>query len=352
MKGEKETKIFSVISDLLKMTGMSSTGKSDLHIEAMAGDGSSRKFWRIADGEHRLCLAVAPPNQDAPSMAEANAARAIGLHLFRKNISVPEQYAWDEKNGILLFEDLGDCKLHDFVLQKRREDSADESIRDQYKQVLTSLVKMQVTGAESFNPEWCWDTPTYDKKLMLERESGYFVRAFWQGVLGKDEPIGLQEEFEQLASRAALIPANYFLHRDFQSRNIMINDGKPFFIDFQGGRMGPLGYDLASLLNDPYVSLSVELQEELLEFYVETLPPSVGVLREQFALGYNLLALHRNLQIVGAFAFLSERRGKLFFRQFLHPALASLQRITEKTLFSEYTVLRKCVKYGRQEFIK
>lgn len=345
-------KNLSVIYELLKKEGLSSSGRFALHVEKMAGDGSSRKFWRISDGEQKLCLAVAPPNTDEPNMAEASAARAIGLHLLSKEIPVPEQYAWDEESGILLFEDLGDCKLHDFVLQKRKEGTADTSIRDLYKQVLVSLTKMQVAGAESFNPEWCWDTPEYDKKLMLERESGYFLRAFWQGVLGKDVPDGLQEEFEQLASQAALISVDYFLHRDFQSRNIMINEEKPVFIDFQGGRMGPLGYDLASLLNDPYVALSIDFQEELLNFYADILLTSMDVSRDQFVQDYALLALHRNLQIIGAFAFLSEQCGKVFFRQFLQPALASLQRIVEKPLFAEYAVLRKCVKGSRQEFLK
>ncbi len=352
MKAENETKNLSVICALLEKAGLSTAGKSDLHIETMAGDGSSRKFWRISDGEQKLCLAVAPPNLDKQNMAEARAARAIGMHLFGKKIPVPEQYGWDEESGILLFEDFGDCKLQDFVLQKRGEDTGDAAILDQYKQVLVALVKMQLAGAESFDPEWCWDTAQYDRELMLERESGYFLRAFWQGLLGKEEPEGLQEEFEQLAHQAALIPASYFLHRDFQSRNIMIHNEKAGFIDFQGGRMGPLGYDLASLLNDPYVFLSADLQEELLEFYMDTVFLSVDGSRERFAQEYSLLALHRNLQIVGAFAFLSEQRGKVFFRQFLQPALTSLQGIIEKPQFAEYTVLRKCVKRSRQEFLK
>lgn len=352
MKPENETKNMSVIYDLLKMAGLSTSRKSALKVDRMAGDGSSRKFWRISEGDQKLCLAVAPPNQDGQHMAEARAARAIGLHLFSKQIPVPEQYGWDEESGVLLFEDFGDCKLHDFVLQKRREDTADSSIREIYKQVLVSLVKMQVTGVEYFNPEWCWDSPQYDKTLMLERESGYFLRSFWQGVLGNDEPDGLQEEFEQLASQTAMISAEYFLHRDFQSRNIMINNDRHGFIDFQGGRMGPLGYDLASLLNDPYVSLSVDIQEELLEFYLDTLLVSVDLSREQLIHEYSLLALHRNMQIVGAFAFLSEQRGKVFFRQFLHPALSSLQRLMVQPQFAEYAVLRKCVKRSRQEFLK
>ena len=114
---------------------------------------------------------------------------------------------------------------------------------------------MQVRGAVSFDPKWCWDTPQYDRMLMLERESGYFLQAFWQDLLGMEEPPGLQEEFFELADRAARIPAGYFLHRDFQSRNIMIHGGEACIIDFQGGRLGPLAYDLASLLIDPYVAL-------------------------------------------------------------------------------------------------
>jgi len=205
------------------------------------------------------------------------------------------------------------------------------------------LAHMQVQGAEGFDPDWCWDTPRYDKSLMLDRESGYFLRAFWKGLLGQEEPSGLQEEFDFLAEKAAAIPAGFFLHRDFQSRNIMIYQNKPCFIDFQGGRLGPLGYDLASLLIDPYVALPDDFQIELLEAYLDELEKLITVDRRKFIEEYLLLALHRNLQIVGAFSFLSTERKKVFFRQYIEPALVSLNKLLDCEIFSEMQVLRKIV---------
>jgi aminoglycoside/choline kinase family phosphotransferase len=358
MKNENESKhtmsnYLSVICELLQKNGLIAENERDLlTVTALAGDGSSRKFWRITKENESLCLAVAPPCLDAQNIAEAKAARAIGQHLVSKNIPVPKQYGWDADSAILLFEDFGDCKLHDFVLQNEKETGDTDAVHHLYTQVIEALVVMQVAGAESFNTAWCWDTPQYDKSLMLERESGYFVRAFWQDLLGHNMPSGLDVEFQQLATLTASIPADYFLHRDFQSRNIMISTEIPRFIDFQGGRLGPLAYDMASLLIDPYVMLSVEFQEEMFDLYQNALESFTQNTQGDLKRDYTLLALHRNLQIVGAFSFLSEQRGKLFFRQFLTPALNSLARIVADPFFVDYPVLRKCVQVARQEFLK
>ena len=184
---------------------------------------------------------------------------------------------------------------------------------------------MQISGSVRFDRKWCWDSQRYDKKLMLEKESGYFMQAFCQDLLGiKKFSAKLTDEFKQLASRAARQPAVYFLHRDFQSRNLMVFDGEIRIIDFQGGRLGPLGYDLASLLLDPYAQIPAEVQQELLDHYLEHLC-TYGLDDLAFLKGYPSLALQRNLQILGAFAFLSNQKQKVFFKQFIPPATLSLR---------------------------
>lgn len=348
MNDNAERNNLATIQDLLIQVGMVTGGRKllahALQIEPFDGDGSSRKFWRISHEKKRLCLAVAPPSPGEKDLAEAKAARAIGLHLLQQNIRVPEQYGWDEESGILLFEDLGDCKLHDFVLkEKRRGREFLTAIRPCYQQVVERLALMQIRGAISFDTKWCWDSPRYERTLMLERESGYFLRAFWQGVLGNEEPSGLGEEFIELADRAARIASGYFLHRDFQSRNIMIHEEEVCFIDFQGGRQGPLGYDLASLLIDPYAGLPDDFQEELQQLYLDKLEELIPVDRQGFREEYFLLALQRNLQIVGAFSFLSQQRNKPFFQQFLRPALISLQKLLRNEMVAEFPVLKKTV---------
>ena len=164
--------------------------------------------------------------------------------------------------------------------------------------------------------------------LMIKRESGYFLQAFCKEYLGKivDEH-ALNQEFIQLAKRAAQERSDFLLHRDFQSRNLMVYEGKVRIIDFQGARLGPLAYDLASLLIDPYASLGVEEQEAVFNYYVEQASNILqGFDAEQFIRGYIFLALQRNLQILGAFAFLSQQKGKSFFEQYIIPATNSLQK--------------------------
>lgn len=350
MNDENDTKNLAVINALSRETGLVGARDADIQVSALTGDGSSRRFWRIGCGNKSLCLAVAPPSLEAKDMAEAKASRYIGLHLFERGVRVPTQYAWNEEHGVLLFEDLGDSKLYGLVLEKQGTEEFSGMITPLYKQVLKGLVHMQVQGAEGFDSGWCWDTPSYDKNVMLERESGYFLHAFWQELMGREEPAGLQEEFIYLADQAALIPAGFFLHRDFQSRNIMLYQDEPYFIDFQGGRLGPLGYDLASLLIDPYVTLSDDFQVELLEIYLDELEEVVPVDRRKFINEYLLLALQRNLQIVGAFAFLSKQRKKVFFSQFLRPALVSLNRLLNCEIFREMLVLRKMVSSAEKDF--
>ena len=296
----------------------------------LAGDGSSRVFFNIKTGNNASFCGVLPDNENAKKgRAEAHAAFNIGSHLKKRGIPVPAIHAFDPENGFILFEDLGETLLYDELERKKKENGVRiwEQIKETYKESIEILLYMQISGSVHFDRKWCWDTQRYDKKLMLERESGYFMQAFCQDMLGiKNFSTELTDEFKKLAGYAARQPAVYFLHRDFQSRNLMVVDGEIRIIDFQGGRLGPLGYDLASLLIDPYAQIPQEVQEELLEHYLEHLC-TYGLDDLAFLKGYKSLALQRNLQILGAFAFLSRQRQKVFFKQFILPTTLSLQHL-------------------------
>jgi len=298
-------------------------------IETLGGDGSNRRFWRLVFENGRKAIVIAPEKHEEQCLREADAVYHIGSHLGSCGVPVPELYGYDNDNGILLCEDLGQVHLHTFAVATDWQDvEAVERLKGLYQQTLDVLAAMQVQGREGFNPDWCWDTPRYDRQLMVARESGYFLQAFWQGVLAQPVPDGLGEEFSQLADAAAMAPADFFLHRDFQSRNIMIIDGRVRVIDFQGGRLGPLGYDLASLLLDPYAALPESFQDELYAYYLARLSDYHQVDAEMFHSWYQVLALQRNLQILGAFAHLSAVVGKPFFRSYIAPALLSLHRLS------------------------
>ena len=329
------------ISELLRTTNL--LPGSTWQTTPLSGDGSCRRFFRIRGADATSVMVVLPPAAEAGalpaaiSLAEARSAYRIGSHLHKKEVPVPKILAYEEEYSIIVFEDLGDT-----LLQQAIQRTADpEWTRDRYRAVVDILVHMQFAGREDFNPDWCWDTPRYDRELMLTRESGYFLREFCIGYLDITRlASGLDEEFQALAGRASREPADFFLHRDFQSRNLMLHNEAIRVIDFQGGRLGPLGYDLAALLIDPYIGLSHHLQDELLSYYIKQVE-NFGINGKEFSAGYFYLALQRNLQILGAFGYLSRVKKKPFFRQYIRPALESLQERLANPAAADYPCLRK-----------
>lgn len=313
-------------------------------LKAVAGDGSSRLFFKIkTDQTNSYCGVLPGKTSSKKGLTEARAAFKIGSHLKTRGIPVPDIYGYDPGNGFILFEDLGDTLLYDELLSQKMATGqlAWEQIQETYKEIIELLLYMQISGSVRFNRKWCWDTQRYDKKLMLDKESGYFLQAFCGDLLGIHHcPVELTNEFKKLANRAARQPAVYFLHRDFQSRNLMVFNGDIRVIDFQGGRLGPLGYDLASLLIDPYVQMPVGVQQGLLDHYLENLC-GYGLDDRAFLRGYSSLALQRNLQVLGAFAFLAGQKHKVFFKQFILPATLSLQHQLAATKAADYPQLRE-----------
>ncbi len=303
----------------------------------LAPDGSQRRFIRLVNPAGQRILVIEPPPGDAVGLAEARAAWQIGLHLFNQGIPVPKPYGFEEKSGRLYVEDLGNTRLFDCA--------ANQSEQEQYRWyrlAIQELVAMQLEGVDQFSPTWCWDTPRYDRQLMLERESGYFLAALCRDLLAIDYDEALVgNECLLLAEQASRAPAHFFLHRDFQSRNIMITEEKIRIIDYQGGRLGPLAYDLASLLLDPYVGLSPSMQAELFREYGSLLRSALHYDLDQLQKEYFFLSLQRTLQMLGAFAFLSHQRQKPFFAAYISPALENLERLLARPEADTFSGLRQ-----------
>ena len=337
LENDIQNAIVALLADGGFVEGLSRTKFHDrIEFQPLVADGSSRRFVRVFCDLQPCCLAVLAGSSSTRDFDEFRSSLAIGCHLGRKGVPVPEVLAADSRFRLILFEDLGDLRLHG---QLKAE--TEESLRKLYQEVIDTLITMQIDGAKDFDQNWCYDTETYDQSLMIERESGYFYEAFWKDTLFAEEVDGLQAEFEKLASRVMDHFEPYFLHRDFQSRNIMLKDGQVRVIDFQAGRIGPPGYDIASLLIDPYAGLPVRLQDEFLEYYLSNLRKRNGLDVNQVEMSYPYLAVQRNLQIIGAFAFLSGKKRKQFFSQFLMPSLIMLQNRLSDPIFDDFPVLRK-----------
>jgi len=287
----------------------------------LAGDGSDRHWSRLIASAGSLILADHGLRGPEPTPQEVDAFIDIGRHLHRKAIPVPEIYREDRFSGLVFLEDLGDEHL-----QTRVRGRGSDDILSWYRPVIDALIRFGVKGLEGFNPSWTWQSRSYDRSLILEKECRYFVDAFLVGFLEKQARYqDFEAEFQALAEGALQFGVPGLIHRDMQSRNIMVRQGRCFFIDFQGARFGPLQYDLASLLIDPYVDLPVSVQNQLLEDYIGRLSAYRSIDPESFRQGYDFCALTRNLQVLGAYGYLSRVKGKTSFEAYIPTASAGLQ---------------------------
>lgn len=287
----------------------------------LKGDGSDRKWYRLTSDDQSLVM-VDHGIKIQSATSEADSFVAIGRHLYNKGIPVPKIHIYDTFSGQVFLEDLGDENLQSFVLKA-------ESLEDIilcYQSVINGLVHLSISGARQFDPTWTYQTPYYNKDLILSKECRYFVDAFLKGYLGMNSFFeDFENEFSSIADKALEFTRNGFMHRDLQSRNIMVKNNRFYFIDFQGGRIGPIQYDLASLLLDPYVGLPRPVQNRLLDYAMEKLSACVQIDLKKFCIGYNYCSITRNLQILGAFGYLTRIKGKKYFEKYIPKALKTLK---------------------------
>ncbi len=289
-------------------------------VERIAGDGSDRQWsrWKSAGGsmvlaDHGL--------RNATGVAEVDAFVAIGRHLMNRQVPVPAIYFADTFAGLVFLEDLGDTSLQSLV----QAQSNRRQVLAAYRTVIDEVIRMAIDGARGFDPAWTFQTPAYTREVVLERECRYFRDAFLVGYAGLPVDDTFSDEFNRIADGALEGGEPGFMHRDCQSRNIMVKGGRFYFIDFQGGRLGPPQYDLAALLIDPYVELAPDEQDALIEYALRRMALRRPVDPARFRRKFDYCALARNLQVLGAYGFLSTRKGKTQFARYIPAALRSLE---------------------------
>ncbi|HBD09175.1 MAG TPA: aminoglycoside phosphotransferase [Syntrophobacteraceae bacterium] len=306
----------------------------------LAGDGSDRRFFRVRQGS-RHYVALVSPRKKTSGLDENDSYLLIGQHLRARGVAVPEIYWADRAAGWFLLEDVGDRHLQHLVLGARSRDQ----LRRIYREVLRMLVRLHVRAAQGFRSDFCFDTAVYDATFIVQRELDYFRTAFLVGFLGLD--VGAQElcaDFEVLAAAAAASRPGLVLHRDFQSRNLMVHRGRLWLIDFQGMRFGPPVYDFAALLVDPYVMLPKGFQEELIDLYWSAAERFLGGSYREFRDHLQLVRLCRNLQVLGAYGFLGKVKGKTNFFQYIPWAWRQLQDLLDGPLSRDLPRLANLVK--------
>lgn len=310
------------IAAFLKESGLPDT---HYRISILASDGSARLFQRVEPKDTYLTYVFMenPPQNDFLKK-ENLAYLKIGNHMVEKGLPLPKILKCDLDTGYFIMEDMGDWMLQDEALGNN------ERIRI-YENVIETLFKLQIEGKEGFDTSWCCQTPFYDSSLMREKEAWYFRDSFLRDYLETDIDLStLDGSFEYIITKAERADKKYLLHRDFQSRNIMCSSKGIAILDWQGARLGPLAYDLASLIFDPYVDLLPNERKHLIDVYASLLKDIKPDANESFNKYFLYIAVMRNLQVLGAYSFLSMNQGKKYFEKYIPIALKSLKGLLDE----------------------
>jgi aminoglycoside/choline kinase family phosphotransferase len=280
--------------------------------------GSGRKIIRLSN-ENSSAIGI------LYGVREENVAfLEFSKHFRRHGLPVPEIYGEDLDQGAYLEEDLGDTTLFEFLSKNRKGDNIAAPVVEAYRKAVEVLPRFQAEAGCNLNYDVCYPIGSFDRQSIawdLNYFKYYFLRL--AGIPFSEQ--ALENDFGRLTDFLLSAPRNYFLYRDFQSRNILLRDGQPFFVDYQGGRKGALQYDIASLLFDAKADLPPGLRQELLDHYLDALGRYVKLDREAFMRHYYAYVYVRILQALGAYGFRGFYERRAHFLQSVPYALKNLR---------------------------
>jgi aminoglycoside/choline kinase family phosphotransferase len=263
------------------------------------------------------------------SVREENVAfLEFSRHFRRHGLPVPEIYAEDLKQGAYIEEDLGDTTLFEFLSDNRSGDTIAPQVVEAYRKVIAVLPRFQVEAGRELNYKVCYPRASFDRQSIawdLNYFKYYFLRL--AGIPFNEQ--ALEVDFTRLTKFLLGADHDYFLYRDFQSRNIMLREGQPWFLDYQGGRKGALQYDIASLLYDGKADLPPALRQQLLDHYLDCLAGFISLKRDAFMEHYYAFVYVRILQALGAYGFRGFYERKAHFLQSVPYALKNLRWLAE-----------------------
>jgi aminoglycoside/choline kinase family phosphotransferase len=245
-------------------------------------------------------------------------------HFRKHGLPVPEIYEEDLSRGAYLEEDLGDTTLFEFLSQNRTGDRIESQAVEAYRKVVEELPRFQIEAGRDLNYKVCYPRSSFDRQSIswdLNYFKYYFLRL--AGISFNEQ--ALEHDFGRLTKFLLGADHEYFLYRDFQSRNVMLRDGQPFFLDYQGGRKGALHYDIASLLYDGKADLPPALRQELLDHYIDCLGNFIDIKRDAFMEHYYAYVYVRIMQALGAYGFRGFYERKAHFLQSVPYALKNLR---------------------------
>jgi aminoglycoside/choline kinase family phosphotransferase len=302
----------------------------------LTASGSPRRYFRL-EGEKSILIGV-----EGTSVEENRAFIAMSKHFGKLGLPVPLVVAETADGKIYLQNDLGDTLLFDYIAKGRKTGVFSEIEKEMLRKTMQKLPAFQVTGAKGFDFSVSYPQPEFNERSVFW-DLNYFKYNFLKTTGVDFQENRLEDDFVRLSDVLLQSKTDTFMYRDFQSRNVMVKDGEPYFIDFQGGRKGPLPYDVASFLWQAKAGFSSELREELLKVYLESLKKLITVDEAGFRRQLNHFVLFRTLQVLGAYGFRGYFEKKPHFLQSIPFAIENLKQLLACD-FQEYPYLIEVLK--------
>ena len=307
------------------------TGQPLTACTELPSSGSHRRYFRLSGGNLTLMGAV------GTSLEENRAFIGLSRHFREKGLNVPAVLAVSPDGYAYIQEDLGDKMLFDMVSQGRESGIYSSYEANLLCKAMEQLPRLQFLGAQGLDWKLCYPQEAFDGR-MVDFDLNYFKYCFLKASGLEFNEVELQNDFDRLRADLLREDSNTFMHRDFQARNIMMKDDQPWVIDFQGGRRGPIYYDVASFIWQARSRYPEELKQELIRTYLRALRSFKKVDEKEFRSRLRLFVLFRTLQVLGAYGFRGYFEKKPHFIASVPYAMSNLRKLLQ-TPFSDYPYL-------------
>ena len=284
----------------------------------LTGSASNRKYYRMS-GEGGSCIGVV-----GTDVRENEAFLSIAGHFRAKGINVPEVYAVSDDGMAYIQQDLGNAVLFDMLTEARKTGEGMDRVNDLLCKTMSMLPKIQFEGAEGLDFSVCYPQPSFDRRMVMF-DLNYFKYCFLKPSGLEFDEVALQDDFERFADDLLVGDTDTFLYRDFNARNIMVCGDEPYFVDFQGGRRGPVFYDVASFAWQARAKFTDAQKEAMLSAYLSSYASYASVDEGSFRSSLRLFVLFRLLQVLGAYGFRGWVEHKANFVTSIPAAIAEMK---------------------------
>jgi len=319
--------------DRLKLLFKQYTGKEAEDIQELASSGSNRRYFRLRAGVISIIGAIGTVKE------ENNAFVTIARNFRDNGIRVPEVYSMSEDGMAYIQEDLGEDQLYDAIAKGRASGNYSEEESELLCKVISKLPAIQFRGGKGLDYSVCYPDNAFNAR-MISFDLNYFKYCFLKATGIEFNEVTLQDDFDLLQLDLLKDMGDTFMYRDFQARNVMLKGGEPYFIDFQGGRKGPIYYDVASFIWQARSRYPEDLKQRLISEYLKALKEFKQVDEKEFYEKLRIFVLFRTLQVLGAYGFRGYFEKKPHFIGSVPFALGNLRKLLAQP-FEQYPYLNE-----------